>query len=538
MSPSRNATALNERSVVNLVTARLLDYFARRTDWQRRLWNPGTVTVLRELLESVELLESGHLRSAAVQDAARIAQRRAGPDLGMGASAVRSALQTALAGLQQDPADLVAKHQLDFLLAAAETDYLQNWGAANPDDVAAFGAESISRLLAGHLLDKGFSPHHLHRWALWLRTNRQPQTLADLFDEAHAVAVRSTRSWEVLVPFVALERHEQLMPSEWLDPEQVTTWLSKQAPEASVRQAGGLLLEVEAHDRWSAVEQVGDLIESLAARVAVGVPGVPRFQPHSEAFVAGTPTGLSLTRPRRQVDVHSLKRQNALFAVAEPALGGRLQSAIDLVAPLETGTPGAAVAGGWAALEAVLARPGTSSVQAAADLAALVACSFPRAELTPLAYAHLQEHDDQLAEALRQATSNLQRCAILGTAIEEESTLSFSRPSDAAALERVRGILAAPGAVLARVCSYVEEAMQRLYRQRNMVLHAGKIDSVAMPAVLRTAPPLVGAGLDRLVHDALAKGESNPLRLAARARTALDTCGRQGGTKIWDLLGH
>ena len=92
--------------------------------------------------------------------------------------------------------------------------------------------------------------------------------------------------------------------------------------------------------------------------------------------------------------------------------------------------------------------------------------------------------------------------------------------------------------MLARVCSYVEEAMQRLYRQRNMVLHAGKIDSVAMPAVLRTAPPLVGAGLDRLVHDALAKGESSPLRLVARARTALDTCGRQGGTRVWDLLGH
>ncbi|MXW98254.1 MAG: hypothetical protein F4Y05_01305 [Acidimicrobiaceae bacterium] len=494
--------------------------------------------MLRELLESVDLLASGHVRSVAVQDIARIAERRAGPDLGIGASAVRSALQTALAGLQQDPADLVLKHQLDFLLATVETDYLKNWGAANPDDVAALGAESISRLLAGHLLDTGFSPHYLHRWALWLMTKRQPQTLADLFDEAHAVAVRSARSWKVLVPFAALERHEQQMPTEWLDPEQVTMWLSKQAPEASVRHTGGLLLEVEAHDRWSAVEEAGDLIESLAARVAVGVPGVPRFQPHSEAFVAGTPTGFSLTRPRRQVNVHSLKRQNALFAVAEPALGGRLQSAIDLVAPLETGTPGAAVAGGWAALEAVLARPGTSSVQAAADLAALVACSFPRAELTPLAYAYLGEHDDQLSESLKHASSNLQRCAILGTAIEEGSALEFGRPSDQAALERVRGILAEPGAVLARVCTYVEEAMLRLYRQRNMVLHAGKIDSVAMPAVLRTAPPLIGAGLDRLVHDALAKGESDPLRLVAQARTALHSCGRQGGSKVWDLLGH
>ena len=538
MSPSRNVTALNERSVVNLVAARLLDYFARRTDWQRRLWNPGTVTVLRELLEAVNLLESGHLRRVTVQELAGTAQRRAGPDLGMGSQAVRAALQTSIAKLQQDPADLVAKHQLDFLLEAAETDYLRHWGAVNPDDVAELGAESISRLLAGHLLGKGFSPHYLHRWALWLTTNRQPQTLAELFDEAHAVAVRPTSSWEVLVPFAALERHEQQMPSEWLDPEQATMWLSRQAPEAAVRHNGGLLLEVEAHDRWSAVEEAGDLVESLAARVAVGVPGVPRFQPHSEAFVAGTPTAFSLTRPRRQVDVHSLKRQNALFAVAEPALGGRLRSAIDLVAPLETGTPGAAVAGGWAALEAVLARPDTSSVQAATDLAALVACSFPRAELTPLAYAYLREHDDQLSESLRQASSNLQRCAILGTAIEEGSTLEFGRPSDEAALERVRGILAAPSAVLARVCSYVEEAMQRLYRQRNMVLHAGKTDSVAMSAVLRTAPPLVGAGFDRLVHDGLAKGESDPLRLVARARIALETCGRQGGPRVWNLLGH
>ncbi len=538
MSPSRNVTTLNESSVVNLVTTRLLDYFARRTDWQRRLWNPGTVTVLRELLEAVELLKSGYVRPATVQELASTAQRRAGPDFGVGPKGVRSALQATLAKLQQHPLDQVSRHQLDFLLDGAETDYLKRWGAADRGDVAALGPESISRLLAGHLLSKGFSPDYLHRWVTWLTTNKMPHTLSDLFIKAQAVAVRPTRSWEVFVPLIAIERHEQRMPPEWLDPTEATEWLSREAPEALVRHNGGLLLEVEARDRWSAVEEAGDLIENLAARVAVGVPGSSRFEPHSEAFVAGTTAAFSLTRPRRQVDVHSLKRQNALFSAVEPTLGGRLRSAIDLVAPLETGTPGAAVAGGWAALEAVLARPDTSSVQAAADLAALVACSFPRAELTPLAYAYLQEHDDQLSESLRQASSNLQRCTILGTAIEEGSPLGFSKPSDDAALERVRGILADPGAVLARVCSYVEEAMQRLYRQRNMVLHAGKIDSVAMSAALRTAPPLVGAGLDRLAHDALANGESDPLRLLARARTALNTCGRQGGPKVWDLLGH
>ena len=192
--------------------------------------------------------------------------------------------------------------------------------------------------------------------------------------------------------------------------------MSRHALEALVRHNGGLLLSVEGRDRWSAVEEAGDLIESLAARVAVGVPGSPRFEPHSEALVAGTSTKFPLRRPRRQVDVHSLKRQDALFSATEPALRGRLRSAIDLVASLETGTPGAAVAGGWAALEAVLARPEASNVQAAADLADLVACSFPRAELTPLTYAYSEDTDDVLAGSLRNASSNLERCTILGCA--------------------------------------------------------------------------------------------------------------------------
>ena len=68
----------------------------------------------------------------------------------------------------------------------------------------------------------------------------------------------------------------------------------------------------------------------VTARVAVGVPGSPRFEPHSEALVAGTSTKFPLRRPRRQVDVHSLKRQDALFSATEPALSGRLRSAIDL----------------------------------------------------------------------------------------------------------------------------------------------------------------------------------------------------------------
>lgn len=194
------------------------------------------------------------------------------------------------------------------------------------------------------------------------------------------------------------------------------------------------------------------------------------------------------------------------FPISESSLEGRTRSALDLVASLETGAPGAAIAGGWAAIEAILARPDTQNVEAAADLAVLVACSFPRAELTPFTHAYEAEHQDHLADTLRAATSNRDRCTILGSAIERGETLRFSRPSDQAALERIAQIVRDPRGVLIRVAANVEEAIRRLYRQRNLVLHAGITNSVAMDPTLRTVPPLVGAGFDRLVHDALATG--------------------------------
>ena len=53
VNPEPNDRAENGLSVTASVLARFLDYSGRRTNWQRRLWNPGTVTVLRETLEAV-----------------------------------------------------------------------------------------------------------------------------------------------------------------------------------------------------------------------------------------------------------------------------------------------------------------------------------------------------------------------------------------------------------------------------------------------------------------------------------------------------
>lgn len=512
-----------------LVIARLLDYFGHRTPWHRRLWNPGTVTLLKETLEAADLYNSNHLRKKAVEDLAKTAAYRAGPDLGVGPKSVKSSLTEILKEVRQRPGDRVVRHQLKYLLTRIEQNYLGRWSDILSENPTELPPEQSSRLLAGHLLGLGFSYENLHRWVTWVKAKRKPTTLADLFGEAEEVARRNKKPWSVLVPLKSINQHQQKMPKEWLDQAATTKWISENLGKAAPRKrtSGGFLLEICALDPWAAVELARNFLVSLKARVAVGKPTKPRLETWDRAFVFKSKKRFSrvlqvpLTHPERQVDVKSLKHHNAIFSIKHPGLTGRLRSAIDLLAPLETGAPGAAIAGGWAAVEAVLARPGTPNVQAAADLATLVACSFPRAELTPLVYAYRDTYDDALSQQLRDASSNRDRCALLGGAIERGGTFWFPNLSDLAAFERVKEITNNPSEVLKRVKGYAEESFRRLYRQRNLVLHAGKTDSVAMSSTLRTVPPLVGAGFDRLVHDALVIKKSKPLRLVARAQTEL-----------------
>ena len=526
---------MSRREHPALVIGRLREYFARRTNWQRRLWNPGTITVLKESLEAARLLSEGHFRKEAVQALVRTAERRAGRDRGIGPPALRTAINECLRDITQSP---TATYELEYLLRDVGPGYFERWADVLRSEPGNIATEHASRFIAGHLFGLNFSPDKLHGWITWLEKERQPETLADLFEEAEVFSQVKEREWSVFVPFRRLGRHGQRMPPEWLDPRSAREWLAEHVKGLQVRHHGGFILKVSARDPWAAVEQASDLIESLANRIAVGLPGDPRFEPLTDAFVAGSSRCFSFGRPRRQVEVHSLRRENALFAFGDLGLPNRLRSAIDLVAPLESGPPAAAIAGGWAVLEAILGRANIQNVKMAHYLALLVACSLPRAELTQLSYAYKREHDDSLAADLSSAESNRNRCYLLYEAMKRGEPLAFRDPSDRAAYNRMGELITNPNATLKKVVGYVEESLSRLYRQRNLVLHAGKTDSVAMTATLRTVPPLVGAGLDRLVHDGLTNHPSDPRRLVARAEVELQLCGQPGGSHIVDILGH
>jgi hypothetical protein len=219
-----------------------------------------------------------------------------------------------------------------------------------------------------------------------------------------------------------------------------------------------------------------------------------------------------------------------------------LDDALEMAASLNAGPPASAVSGGWSAVESLLSQAADTSegrqgrVVAADRLAAIVTCSWPRAELTALSYRHSPAAPDALSQHLDATRKNVERCQAVADGVAAGQALVTDKPGDTAAARRMAALLADPHGKLGDVRAVFELVLRRLYRHRNIVVHGGTTASVAMEATLRTAAPLVGAGLDRLVHAQLA-AQIGPLELAARAANSLELVGDDLGPSVIALLG-
>ena len=361
--------------------------------------------------------------------------------------------------------------------------------------------ERAARAIASHLLDMGYSSDFLHRWWKY-RLHHEPghRSFADIVDDAEGLAQASERRFEVMVPIArAIRLRQGQLPPAWRSARDVSAWQRRNGSDASgIRQDGGLLLQVEALDPEAAVARVAELLDQLAARIAVGTKRGLALLGH--VWIEGVPRAYRLDRAGRGVWVEALERENQLYdlrstagtrAAVAPARENqpyddrstvRIRAAIELLAHLQSSSPGAAVAGGWAAIEALLSEPGTERVQAADRLAMLVACSHPRAELTALSYA-FSRGDGELAGRLKDLDDNRRRCDMVVHVISE-GAIGHDRLSaaDHAALVRTRELLSEPRRILLLVKEHATGAFRRLYRQRNMVLHGARMDAVALRA--------------------------------------------------------
>lgn len=138
---------------------------------------------------------------------------------------------------------------------------------------------------------------------------------------------------------------------------------------------------------------------------------------------------------------------------------------------------------------------------------------------------------------------NQERARLVADALRERGVgaLDFAgastKYSDRPAAQRMTDLVQDRQTVLADVARAFRIALRRLYRTRNIILHGGATQGVALDASLRTAAPLVGAGSDRIVHAFYAEG-LDPLELAARAEVALSLVDGETVLSVVDLLGE
>lgn len=520
-----------------LFVARLANFFHRATPWQRDIWGIGSVLALQEVAEYADVLESGAgLSDEGLKYTAAAAKREVARDGGLGSEEVRSEIvllleRLAEGGKKKLEADDVLR--LRHWAARCDEGYLDRWGVVLSSDDPP-GVEFASRTVAAHLLDLGFSGDHLFGW---LRAHEDAD-LPQLLDSAHEMANASDREWTVLIPMLTTPGR-RMLSDRWISAEDAIEWLVARGHSTSgLRLNGAFRDQIAARDPWSAVERAHELVWRTKGRIDVAFAGPRSLVPAEVAYVDGNERIFRLQEPRRQVEIPNLRRPEVLYEARHYHEASALDDAIELVASMEGPSPGPAITGGWAAIEALLFRPGEpgGAALAADRLAAIIACSFGRAELTTLAYA-AQEEGDELAERLRSVDDRYEKTRLFEAELRADKEISFTRDTDTAALGRVTRLIGDPAGELERVCEYASATLRRLYNQRNLVMHAGSFRSCALRATMRTAPRLAGAGLDRIVRAFLDERKPTaPLALAVRARIELSLLGKPGGRWITDLL--
>jgi hypothetical protein len=512
------------------VVARLGDYFAPHAHWQRRLWNVGLLLGLRETIEASDAVRARALSQEALGWLADRVRNNVAQDPGAGDQTQRTALMECL---KRDlSADGLNYLMLQHFADDVEKNYLPRWADELRTATQPRGRERTARALAAHLLDSGIGPTELTRWVDdSVSSAAGALDVADLFDAGAQLLNAPQSLYEILVLFEVAPSPKATRPTEWISSDAAAAWLrTKGFAGVKVRQRGGLLLEVKARDEAGAISLVADTIDRFTARVVVGTSS--SFEIHPTVYVGGGSTG-DRSRPRRNVKVHALTRADRVYDLQQV---GPIDSALELLAHLDTAAPPVAVAAGWSAIESLLLGPGDKSNVAAADrLAGLVACSWGRAELTDLAWAKASQRDEALCDELLALSTNREKAGRIALELAQGTPLSLTSPSDAAAVRRIEKLLAEPRRVLNDVRLHASESFRRLYRVRNMILHAGQTSPVSLSATLRTAPPLVGAGMDRVTHSYLVSGRL-PLEIAARAELEVSRAGSAGAPPLTDLL--
>lgn len=509
----------------NLAIVRMLEFLSERSPWNRSLWGIGIVLALEEVYEAYQVMAQGHLSEGSIRQLISSLNKRVGQHPVFSADEKRL-LNTHLQHVLQPGS--VAHYTIRQMSAVIATDYLARWGRVV--DSGKFNVELFARSVAAHLLDAGFSAQYLRDFINKKIRNTDPFSLAQLcHDLQQEMADSPLHDIEVLLALGAAPKMVNGIPASWLQRSEVTDWLKLHGFDtSSVRAAAALVIRVRARDTIGAAQLARSESDRYAARTLLATGRPLNRLPW--LWVVGSTAAFDLNHDRRGVEVQELYREDRIFSTDA---NKSVDAALELLAHLDSSSPVAAVAGGWGAIEGLLA-PSNDRSAAADNLAGLVTCSFPRAELTRLAHLVRQDFPGH-HPALESAPSNRERSRVIAAMIINGTMPALQGLSDQAAVTRMGKLFQNPKTELKIIRGTIADAFHRLYRQRNLILHAGKLDSVALTPGLRTVAKLAGAGIDRVTHGHYVQ-QLQPLDLVAKANVSLELVDTTNPFACVDLL--
>ncbi|ATL66670.1 integrase [Nocardia terpenica] len=504
---------ISERPNQSGVTARILELTSTPATWHRRLWRGGTIQIARELLEESVL---AGIPVAAVDDMKRYLGHALSSDPGIAdrGRATKAAIGAIKPGITTESYAWVnLREHVDRMEAA----YLQTW-AAEFDRGNSIDTEGAARRIAAHILDSGYHKNSLYSWLRAARNDARTATFAEFLTEAGERLHRPERAYTFCVPVTTAPRFPitpEAAPG-WITATNTVTWKQTYAPEAPpIRHQGAFLLSLTAKDINSAAERARSRIADLENKFHFGHrPLRVAAQMWSKEKGDTFPTQST----NRTLDVHAFENLGRLQDLTVPAY---IDSALALVQPVRTGAAHIAVMSGWSAIESLLVGVADDAdVIAAQRFSLIIAASAARAEMTALAWAYCRSNDDALAEELRGMTQNIERAKRFQMHLCSGAPTAMRAETDNLALERIRPLLREPQRGVTRIAEILTREFVRLYRKRNLIVHGGRTHSNNLHAITETMSPLIGAGIDRIVHVGL-KYEIPPIQLAATAEAKL-----------------
>jgi hypothetical protein len=506
-----------------LLSARMRELCRPPTAWNRALWAVSTQTVLREVLEASLIRREGILSDGSLSDLQNAAGGQVRDDPGVGDKRIRGRLLSFLHGKAVITPGSLAAATIHAVIEDIDSNYLDRWAQRADQGLSDDILEQCARGVVSHLLNRGHAARLVSERIKAATASATISTAGDLIRDLQSFSAQNNRDFVAVFPVGFAPLSSTTSSEAWMKGAQVVEWMKQQGVprfRPNERLAGAISISVPARDHVTAGKAAVALFEMICKRAILGAR--KKIQPLGYYWLAGFAERFPIKPISREVEVASLFRRDRIYSLLDG--GSAIGRAIALLAELDHGPAAAAVTSGWAALESLSIGPAESveRVETAIRSAALIAASFPRAELTTLAHAYVSSQSDALADQIRGAGDNKQRVEVLLRHFSSSTIPTFIRIEDNAAAKRMMQLIKSPEATLRRVQHYIEMAFKRLYRLRNLVAHGARTDSVVLEAGLDTAAPLVGAAFDRIHHASMASNIS-PVELIARATLRLAT---------------